>query len=105
MARKFRTPGAASKSITNSLNSIVNHFLDDFFDEVKRTTPVRKGRAKNGWRKNNKYNIDRKGSTKVMENKVPYVGLLDEGASRQAPRGMTDPAFRKLSKRRYRKRL
>ena len=34
MARTFRTPGAASKSITNSLNSIVNHFLDDFFDEV-----------------------------------------------------------------------
>lgn len=105
MGRKFRTGSAASKSITNSLSSIVNHFLDDFFDEVKRTTPVRKGRAKRGWRRRNKYDIDRKGSTTVMENKVPYIGLLDEGSSSQAPRGMTDPAFRKLSKRRYRKRL
>ncbi|MAO23324.1 MAG: hypothetical protein CMJ25_21435 [Phycisphaerae bacterium] len=105
MGRKFRTASAASNSITKSLNSIVNHFLDDFFDEVKKTTPVRKGQAKRGWRKRNKYDIDRKGKTTVMENRVPYIGLLDEGASRQAPRGMTDPAFRKLSKRRYRKRL
>lgn len=105
MARKFRTGSAASRSITNTLNAVVNHFLDDFLDEVKRTTPVREGRARKGWRRRNKYDIDRKGDTNVMDNKVPYIGLLDEGSSSQAPRGMTDPAFRKLSKRRYRKRL
>lgn len=105
MARKFKTRRAAVESITKNLNAVVNHFLDDFFNEVKKTTPVRKGQAKRGWRKRNKYDIDRKGKTTVMENRVPYIGLLDEGASRQAPRGMTDPAFRKLSKRRYRKRL
>ena len=102
---KFRSAKAASADIEDSLNAVVNHFLDDFYKEVKKTTPVREGRAKRGWRKRNKYDIDRKGDQIVMENKVPYIGILDEGSSSQSPRGMTDPAFRKLSKRRYRKRL
>ena len=102
---KFRNSQAASADITDSLNAIVNHFLDDFFKEVKRTTPVDGGRAKRGWNRRNKYDIDRKGSTTVIDNKVPYIGLLDEGSSKKAPKGMTGPAFRKLSKRRYRKRL
>ena len=102
---KFRNSRAASADITDSLNAVVNHFLDDFYKEVKRTTPKKEGRARRGWRRLNKYDIDRKGDTNVIDNKVPYIGLLDEGSSKQAPQGMTDPAFRKLSKRRYRKRL
>jgi len=102
---KFRSAKAASADIEDSLNAVVNHFLDDFYKEVKKTTPVREGRAKRGWRQRGKYDIARKGSQTVIENRVPYIGVLDEGSSKQAPRGMTDPAFRKLSKRRYRKRL
>jgi hypothetical protein len=102
---KFRSASAAYADIEDQLNAVVNHFLDDFFNEVKDTTPVREGRAKRGWRKKGKYDIARGGSQTVIENRVPYIGILDEGSSRQAPRGMTDPAFRKLSKRRYRKRL
>jgi len=102
---KFRNSKAAYADIEDTLNAVVNHFLDDFYNEVKRTTPVREGRAKRGWRKRNKYDIGRKGETVVMDNQVPYIGILDEGSSSQAKQGMTDPAFRKLSKRRYRKRL
>lgn len=102
---KFRNSKAAYADIEDTLNAVVNHFLDDFYTEVKRTTPVREGRAKRGWRQKGKYDIARKGSQTVLENQVPYIGILDEGSSSQAPRGMTDPAFRKLSKRRYRKRL
>ena len=102
---KFRSARAAYADIEDSLNAVVNHFLDDFYNEVKRTTPVREGRAKRGWRQKGKYDITRGGSQDVIENRVPYIGILDEGSSSQAPRGMTDPAFRKLSKRRYRKRL
>ena len=102
---KFRNSKAAYADIEDSLNAVVNHFLDDFYTEVKRTTPVREGRAKRGWKQKGKYDIARKGSQTVLENQVPYIGILDEGSSSQAPRGMTDPAFRKLSKRRYRKRL
>jgi hypothetical protein len=102
---KFRSGQAAYADIKDQLNAVVNHFLDDFFNEVKDTTPVREGRAKRGWRKRSKYDITRSGSQAVIENRVPYIGILDEGSSRQAPQGMTEPAFRKLSKRRYRKRL
>ena len=101
---KFTKSSRVSKDIEDALNATVNHFLDDFYKEVKRTTPVHDGRAKRGWRKRNKYDIDRKGSTTVIDNTVPYIGLLDEGSSKKAPHGMTGPAFRKLSKRRYRKR-
>lgn len=102
---KFRTGQAAYADIEDQLNAVVNHFLDDFFDEVKDTTPVREGRAKRGWRQKGKYDIARGGSQTVIENRVPYIGILDQGSSSQAPQGMTEPAFRKLSKRRYRKRL
>lgn len=102
MAR-FRTSRGAGNSIESWIDATVNLFLDDFFEEVKQTTPVDDGRAKRGWRKRNKYKASRRGDTTVMENRVPYIAILDEGSSRQAPRGMTDPAFRKLSKRRYRK--
>lgn len=102
---KFRSARKAYADIEDSLNAVVNHFLDDFYKEVKKTTPIDKGRAKRGWRQRGKYDIARRGSQTVIENRVTYIGVLDEGSSKQAPRGMTDPAFRKLSKRRYRKRL
>jgi len=102
---KFNSGHKAYANIERQLNAVVNHFIDDFYKEVKQTTPVDSGAAKRAWRKRNKYDIDRKGDTVVMENQKPYIGLLDRGSSKQAPRGMTDPAFRKLSKRRYRKQL
>jgi hypothetical protein len=102
---KFRNSRAANADIGDSLNAVVNHFLDDFYKEVKKTTPKDRGRARRGWRKKGKYDITRSGSQVVIENRVPYIGLLDEGSSSQAPQGMTKPAFRKLNKRRYRKRL
>lgn len=100
---KFRSARAANADIERTLDAVVNHFLDDFYTEVKSTTPVREGRAKRAWRQTGKYDITRKGETTVMRNDTPYVGLLDEGSSKQAPRGMTTPAFEKLSKRRFRK--
>lgn len=101
---KFKKSRQVFDDIEDSLNATVNHFLDDFHKEVKRTTPVADGRAKRAWRRRGKYSIDKPGTHTVLENTTPYIGLLDEGSSRQAPGGMTAPAFRKLSKRRYRKR-
>ena len=101
---KFKNSRAVFTDITDTLGDIVNHFIDDFYKEVKRTTPSRGGAAKKGWKKTTKYSIDRPGKTTVIKNDVPYIGILDEGSSKQAPNGMTGPAFNKLSNRRYRKR-
>lgn len=100
---KFRSAQQARNGIEEWLDSTANLFLDDFVDEVKRTTPTNTGRARRAWRRRNKYRAARRGDTTIAENKTPYIGLLDEGASDQAPRGMTGPAFDKLKNRRYRK--
>ena len=100
---KFSNSKSVNADIQKTLNAVVNHFLDDFYKEVKSTTPEREGRAKRAWQRTGKYDITRNGEITVMRNDTPYVGLLDEGSSKQAPRGMTKPAFEKLSKRRFRK--
>ena len=75
--------------------SLANKLKDDlvFF------TPKDTGRAKRGWEKPKK---TRTGYT--IQNKVPYIGVLDKGrhydagqmrGSKQAPKGMTRPALRK----------
>jgi len=98
----FRNPNAAYKHIKDSLNGVVNHFLDDFKSEVEEMTPIGEtGRGSKGWRRMGKYNVGQPGSQSVIENRVPYIGILDSGSSRQAPRGMTDPAFNKLKNKRY----
>ena len=98
---KFSNSKSANADLQKTLNAVVNHFLDEFYTEVKITTPEREGRAKRAWERTGKYDITRKGSTTVMRNDTPYVGLLDEGSSKQAPRGMTTPAFNKLKNKRF----
>ena len=51
---------------------------------IRDTTPIRTGRARRGW---NKRRSRGTGSVRVIENKVPYVIYLNEGHSRQAPKG------------------
>jgi len=56
----------------------------------KDTTPVRSGNA----RSNTKTNA--KAKNPVINAKYGYAGRLDEGWSKQAPRGMTGPTEDKL---------
>jgi hypothetical protein len=86
--------------LNRELDQTVRQISQDYFDLVKEKTPVRTGRAKRGWR----LKKQRKLSYSV-NNRVPYVGRLDEGYSKQAPRGMTRPAAREVlrtSRRRIR---
>ena len=64
--------------------------------EAKIHTPKKTGNARNNWSKE----TSNQGFT--VENKVPYIGRLEAGASKQAPKGITTPAInsvkRKLNK-------
>jgi len=58
---------------------------------AKNITPVRSGRARDNWTKQ----TTRTGFE--VENSVPYIGHLDKGSSRQAPRGISKPTVRKVA--------
>ena len=77
-------------SLFDEITRIVSEMGDDFYDEVKNTTPVDTGLAKRSWNKSK--NRD----TTKINNKQPYISELDEGKSRQAPQGMTKPAINKI---------
>jgi hypothetical protein len=69
-----------------------NSFIRNFRDDIIETTPVRTGRAKSGWKQVDTYKPDGKTRT-VIVNRVPYIGVLDQGASKQAPNGIVEPGF------------
>ena len=86
--------------LSNDVDQMVRQVSTDLFNTIKQITPVRSGRAKRGWRlrKERKYSYE-------VSNRVPYIDRLDEGYSKQAPRGMTRPATREVlnrARRRYR---
>lgn len=89
----------AMTDLSKELDQMVRSVSLQIFNQVKDLTPMAKvngGRAKRGWKvsgSNKSYNIS---------NKVPYIGRLDEGYSKQAPEGMTRPALREVLQRQRR---
>ena len=77
-----------------SIQILTDDYQDSIAEEayklMRDTTPVRTGRARRGWEKRRSRFT---GSTRVVENKVPYVIYLNEGHSRQAPKGYIQQAL------------
>jgi len=93
---------SSAKTIFNHIENKLERAVDQLFSQLntdaRNITPIRTGRAKRGWRKTSTYRI---GDSKVLvENKVPYIGLLDQGRSRQAPAGIIVPVLSKILKQR-----
>ena len=89
-------------ALGKELESAVKRLSNDLFAEVRATTPVDTGRARSGWReKTTKKNF-------VIENKVPYIDVLDKGrhmtsrgmrGSKQAPNGIVGPSLKAIKGR------
>jgi len=77
--------------LTDTVSQMVRQISQDLFNTIKGKTPVRSGRAKRAWR----FKKQSETAYKVSNN-VPYIERLDEGYSKQAPRGMTRPALREV---------
>jgi hypothetical protein len=74
---------------------IINQIAEDVFATAKSNTPLDKGQARDGWRRENvTHGVN-------IVNRVPYIDLLEKGRSKQSPRGILGPTTRKISKRRY----
>jgi len=56
--------------------------------EVKKRTPIDTGRARRGWQKRTQ------GGSKQVRNEVPYIERLEDGYSKQAPRGFVNQALK-----------
>ena len=62
-------------------------------EAVKKFTPIKSGRARRGWSKKETF----QGFN--VNNKVPYIGRLEEGYSKQAPKGIIGPTLREIKRK------
>jgi hypothetical protein len=72
------------KTMFNELLDMGDEMMDDGFPVLKKATPIASGNAR-------RKTVHRR-SDKI-ESKYPYAGRLDEGWSKQAPKGFTDPTL------------
>ena len=82
------------KSLRRDRDSLLATFAEDVFKTAKRNTPIDKGRARRGWRKSKSL----RGFSII--NRVPYIGALEKGRSKQAPTGIVGPTVRQVNLRR-----
>ena len=81
-------------SVEQSIKKVNTSLVNTLLVEAKKSTPIRQGRARRGWR------VERKGKNTHIVNRVPYIGQLERGRSQQAPRGILKPTLRGLKNRR-----
>ena len=86
----FSITVSSTKTTIDELNKDIEKFIDGFTNtlksNLKKETPKLTGRASRGW---NKPQND------TVSNTVPYINRLDEGWSRQKPRGFVKQTIRK----------
>ena len=83
----------ALPGLRTELARFTESVMASFLTEAARITPVRSGRARRAWQQQG-----RRVNTQVV-NTVPYIGLLDQGRSRQAPQGIVQPAINRTARR------
>ena len=91
---KTTNAGKVFANIEQSIKKASTQLAQNLFEEAKRKTPIRQGRARKGWR------VERKGKSISVINRVPYIGTLERGRSTQAPRGILRPTVHSVKNRR-----
>tara|TARA_R110002050_G_scaffold66093_3_gene142667 strand:- start:47 stop:340 length:294 start_codon:yes stop_codon:yes gene_type:complete len=74
------------KALFNDLRDMPELVMKETFPYYKSQTPIRSGNARN--------KTKRKGLT--IKSDYGYAGPLDDGWSKQSPKGFTDPSIDKL---------
>ena len=74
------------------INKLLKDFPEDMMEElypvVKKNTPIRSGNARRKTELKKNYNQIKSG--------YPYAGRLNEGWSKQAPKGFVEPSLKQL---------
>jgi hypothetical protein len=77
-------------ALRNELKSLVSGLADEVESIAKSNTPIKTGNARNNWKKS--VSPD----TFVVSNRVPYIQRLEDGSSKQAPRGIIGPTLTQI---------
>ena len=85
MAVRSSNPSVIMDDINRTFERTVDRLFRDINKNVAAITPVRSGRARKGWKKTRIFDLGFTGT--IIENRVPYIGLLDKGSSPQANAG------------------
>lgn len=93
-------PKKVIDDLYGEMSSDFGSFIEDLEKNLTAQTPKESGRAKRGWKVLNKPDLSTNDNGAVIENRVPYIGVLDSGSSRQAPDGIVEPAIRRTNARR-----
>ena len=75
-----------------SLGRIVREISEDLEKEIKSRTPVDTGNAKRGWKQKHSRNRS------TVSNKVKYIQALEDGHSKQAPKGFVNQSVKKIQR-------
>lgn len=85
---KIKIDLSKTNQLFDDLEEMPDEVMKDAYNFYKNITPVRNGNAK----RNTLY------KNKKITSRYPYAGALDEGWSKQAPDGMSEPTIKQLDK-------
>jgi hypothetical protein len=86
MTTSFKVNTKEVERLLDKLDTVAEEVIDLAYPILKNNTPVRQGNARNKTKKT-RYEI---------KSDYPYAGRLDEGWSKQAPKGFTAPTQDRL---------
>ncbi len=72
--------------LEQKIDKFISATAQELKDQLVPRTPIDTGRARRGWQ-NRQF-----AKTQVVENQVPYIGVLEKGRSKQAPNGFVNQA-------------
>lgn len=79
-----------TKKLFTRLLDLPEDLMQDSYTFLKKKTPIKSGNARKSTKLQNK-------NRKIHSN-YAYAGRLDEGWSKQAPKGFTDPTLDEMDK-------
>lgn len=87
------------RDLKAEIGSDFDRFASEFYDNLRATTPIRSGQARNSWVRTNNNPMTTQSTVLIMRNTVDYADRLDNGWSRQAPNGIVEPAFQRTRRK------
>ena len=83
------------KQQAKQIQDLIERVSLDVINVARAKTPIKLGRARNGWKR------IKQGKNYSIQNRVVYIDKLEQGSSKQAPRGIIGPTINEISRRIY----
>ena len=100
----MKTADNIIKDLYKEINKDWHAWTDDLSKNLRAATPIDTGAAKQAWKKLGKFDIGKTArKALILTNRVGYASILDGSqgrpTSRQAPRGIVEPALKKTEQK------